>query len=189
MLNKVIDRNGDINRMNYMNLEKNICDAVKEGQIKIGYDEGPVRLYYPIESIGELLEIDDLTVNGMQEILVDFNRVCSERLGMVEISNKEDRFCFMIPKEGTKYINESYKDNPFLRKFIQNITKPNCTLEDMLNVFYIYSKDIYFEENDELGYIVYFNDNTIDEYVYCLKFDEFGATYHRFTKLDYKKLI
>ena len=189
MLNKVIAKNGDINRMNYMNLEKNICDTVKEGQIKIGYNEGQVRLYYPIESIGELLEINNLTVKDMQQILVDFNKVCSERLGAIEISNKEERFCFMIPKEGTKYINENYKDNPFLRHFIQNITKPNCTLKDMLNVFHIYSKDIYFEENNELGYIVYFNDSTIDEYVYCLKFDEFGATYHRFTKPDYKKLI
>jgi len=175
--------------MNYINLEKNICDTVKEGQIKIGYEEGIVRLYYPIESIAELLETDSPTIQGMQEILVGFNRVCSERLGAIEISNKKDRFCFMIPQEGTKYINEKYKDNPFLRQFIQTITNPNCTLESMLNVFYDYSKDIYFEENDELGYIIYFNDCTIDEYVYCLKFDEFGATYHRFTKLDYNKLM
>ena len=175
--------------MNYKNLEKNICDAIKEGQIKIGYDEGAVRLFYPIESIAELLEINNPTINGMEEILIDFNRECSERLGTIEISNKEERFCFMIPKEGTKYINEKYKDNPFLRQFIKNITKPNCTLEDMLTLFYTFSKDIYFHENNELGYIIYFNDSTIDEYVYCLKFDEFGATYHRFTKLDYKKLI
>ena len=177
------------NQMNYKNLEKNICDAIKEGQIKIGYDEGAVRLFYPIETIAELLEINNPTINGMQEILIDFNRECSERLGTIEISNKEERFCFMIPKEGTKYINEKYKDNPFLRQFIQTITAPNCTLEDMLAVFHNYSKDISFEENDELGYIVYFKDSEIDEYVYCLKFDEFGATYHRFTKLDYKKLL
>jgi len=175
--------------MNYTNLEKNICDAVKEGQIKIGYDEGAVSLFYPIETIAELLEINNTTINGMEEVLRDFNRVCIERLGIIEISNKDERFCFMIPKEGTKYINEKYKDNPFLRQFIQTITKPNCTLEDMLNVFYTYSKDISFIENEELGYIVYFKDSAIDEYVYCLKFDEFGATYHRFTKLDYEKLI
>jgi len=175
--------------MDYINLEKNICDAIKEGQIKIGYDGGSVRLFYPIETIAELLGLDHPTIISMQEILMDFNRACSERLGTLEISNKEDRFCFMIPKEGTKYINETYPDNPFLRQFIQNITKPNCTLEDMLNVFHAYSQDIYFEENEELGYIVYFNDSTIDEYVYCLKFDEFGATYHRFTKSDYQKLI
>jgi len=175
--------------LNYINLEKNICDTVKEGQIKIGYEEGIVRLYYPLESIAELLEIDNPTIPDMQKILMGFNDVCSARLGSIEISNKEERFCFMIPKEGTQYINDNYKDNPFLRQFIQSITKPNCTLEAMLKVFHSYSKDIYFEENEELGYIVYFNDSTIDEYVYCLKFDEFGATYHRFTKLDYKKLI
>jgi len=175
--------------MNYMNLEKNICDTVKEGQIKIGYDEGAVRLYYPIESIAELLETDNTSIQDMHALLMDFNKVCSERLGDIEISNKEERFCFMIPKEGTRYINENYKDNPFLREFIENITKPNCTLQDMRKVFHHYSQNIYFEENDELGYIIYFKDGTIDEYVYCLKFDEFGATYHRFTKLDYQKLI
>lgn len=175
--------------MNYINLEKNICDTIKEGQIKIGYNEGAVRLYYPIESIAELLEINQTTINNMQDILKDFKKSCVDRLGMVEISNIEERFCFKIPKDGTKYINEKYKDNPFLREFIHTITKPNCTLNDMLTVFHTYSEDIYFENNDELGYIIYFNDSMIDEYVYCLKFDEFGATYHRFTKLDYQKLL
>lgn len=175
--------------MNYFNLEKNICDSIKEGQIKIGYSEEPVRLFYPLESIAELLEMDKPSIAKMQEVLAEFKMYCSQRLGALEISNKEERFCFMIPREGTKYINENYKDNPFLRQFIQNITKVNCTLEDMLQVFNTYSKDIYFEENEELGYILYFNDITIDEYVYCIKFDEFGATYHRFTKYDYKKLL
>lgn len=175
--------------MNYINLEKNICDTIKEGQIKIGYNEGSVRLYYPLQSIAELLEIDMPEINDMKQILEDFKRGCSERLGIIQLSNKEDRFCFMIPKEGTKYINLKYKDNPFLRQFIQNITKLNCTLKDILDVFYTYSKDIFYEENEELGSILYFNDSNIDEYVYCLKFDEFGATYHRFTKVDYKKLM
>lgn len=174
--------------MNYDRLEKNICDTVKEGQIKIGYSEDPVRLYYPIESISEILGTDVADEKVMTDILLDFSRICSIRLGSVDISNKGARFCFMIPIEGVKYIYEVYKDNPFLRLFIKTITMPGCKSDDILNVFSSFSKDFYFEHDEELGDIIYFNDETIDEYVYCLKFDEFGATYHRFTRLDYQKL-
>ena len=180
--------------MNYAKLEKSICDTIKEGQIKIGYSEEAVGLYYPMESIAELLEIDgstkELTISKMQQYLAEFKRMCSANLGEVEISNKEKRFCFKIPKEGTKYVDEQYADNQFLRDFISNITKPTVTVQEILSVFYAYAdvEQVHLEENSELGYVVYFEDETIDEYVYCLKFDEFGATYHRFTRLDYQKL-
>lgn len=174
--------------MNYANLEKHICDTIKEGQIKIGYSEEVVRLYYPIESIAELLEIDTPSIIEMTEVLANFCQICEKRLGKIIISNKEERFCFMIPNEGTKYIHEIYKDNPFLRQFISQITRPGCKLEEIIAVFHGYSDDVYSEEHDELGHVIYFKDETIDEYVYCLKFDEFGATYHRFTKRDYEKL-
>ena len=41
---------------------------------------------------------------------------------------------------------------------------------------------------DGLGKVFYFMDDTIDPYVYCLEFDAFGATYHRFSKEDYEAL-
>lgn len=182
--------------MNYEKLEKNICDTIKEGQIKIGYSENPVRLYYPIDSVAELLDIkitvtDDAQkrIDYIYKLLSGFQEACSKRLGTIEISNREERFCFLISKEGSSYVNEIYPDNPFLRQFIHSITSQNCTLEDIVAVFKSYSKNLYFENNEELGYILYFQDETIDEYVYCIKFDEFGATYHRFTKQDYHKLV
>ena len=34
-----------------------------------------------------------------------------------------------------------------------------------------------------------FVNDTIDKYVYCVEWDEFGTTYHRFTKKDYENLV
>lgn len=174
--------------MNFNNLEKNICDTIKEGQIKIGYYNNDIRLYYPVDSISDLLEIQRPGIEEMNLILEEFKEKSKERLGNVEISHKDERFCFKIPDVGTKYVHEIYKDNPFLRMFLETITLPKCDLQDILKVFHSFSNDIHLEIHEEMGDIIYFEDENIDEYVYCLKFDEFGATYHRFTKYDFKKL-
>ena len=34
-------------------------------------------------------------------------------------------------------------------------------------------------------YLIYFEDGEPDEFYYCLDDDDFGVTYHRFTKEDY----
>ena len=37
--------------------------------------------------------------------------------------------------------------------------------------------------------VFYFEDDTIDDAVYCVEEDDFGLTYHRFMREDYQKII
>ena len=39
-----------------------------------------------------------------------------------------------------------------------------------------------------LGHDFYFDKEGIDDYIYCVEADDFGLTYHRFTKEDYEML-
>ena len=44
------------------------------------------------------------------------------------------------------------------------------------------------KEQDGLGTVLYFADSRVDPYVYCLEEDDFGITYHRFARNDYRDL-
>ena len=63
--------------------------------------------------------------------------------------------------------------------------------EDIKKVFASYSEEFIFEDRreEDLGYVFFFKNDTIDKYVYCVEWDEFGTTYHRFTKKDYENLV
>ena len=63
-------------------LEKHIIDTVKEWQMKIGYQNGGMKLYYPGGSLKEDLETDDL-----QNALYVFGREVQPRLGKIEITH------------------------------------------------------------------------------------------------------
>lgn len=57
------------NRPDYNSLENNIIDVIKEEQIKLGYQQETIRLYYPMESINNLLKVSQ-SINGLENILV-----------------------------------------------------------------------------------------------------------------------
>lgn len=177
--------------MNKQNLLQNIWDTIKEWQIKIGYQEESVSLYYPSSSIKHLLELPEcITLEEILEVLDDFFDENTDTLGKVKVTNQQDRICLQIPEKGTAYVHEQISASPFMVDFIKKITMPGCSLEEIKKVFLKYSANIVEKEggHDGLGTILYFEDETIDPYVYCLEFDEFGVTYHRFGKTDFKEL-
>lgn len=65
---------------------------MKEGQIKLGYSAETVRLYYPLDSLNELLGAQE-DASGMEKLLAQFAEAEKEKLGEMEISRKGDRFC------------------------------------------------------------------------------------------------
>ncbi|MBD5088683.1 MAG: DUF3877 family protein [Clostridiales bacterium] len=172
-------------------LLQNIYDTIKEWQIKIGYQEESMGLYYPANSLKRLMKLpENMTLSELLKKLDIFLEGKVDTLGKVVVSNQKDRICLQIPKEGTAYVHEHILASPFLKEFIEKITMPGCTLEEIKKVFYKYSTNVVEKDgiHDGLGRIFYFEDETIDSYVYCLEFDEFGATYHRFDKLDFQHL-
>lgn len=172
-------------------LLQNIYDTIKEWQIKIGYQKESMGLYYPASSLKGLMGLpENISISELLKNLDIFLEENANTLGKAVVSNQEDRICLQIPKEGTAYVHEQIPASPFLKDFIQKITIPGCTLEEIKKVFYKYSTNIVEKDgiHDGLGRIFYFEDETIDPYIYCLEFDEFGATYHRFDKLDFEHL-
>lgn len=177
--------------MKEQNLLQNIYDTIKEWQIKIGYQEESMGLYYPADSLIHLLELPEhIALSDVLKALDKFLEENTDTLGKVEVTNQKERICLQIPKEGTSYVHEQVQSSPFLVDFIKKVTTPKCTLEEIKEVFYKYSTNVVEKDgiHDGLGKIIYFEDETIDPYVYCLEFDEFGATYHRFGKSDFEHL-
>ena len=67
-------------------LVKNICDQIKEAQIKLGYAKETVRLYYPLDSLNALLKLNITDINEMQEVLKEHFSVAHDKLGEVKVS-------------------------------------------------------------------------------------------------------
>lgn len=188
-IEKRLGRKKDID---YKALEENICDTIKEWQMKIGYRREKMQLYYKDSSLCSLLNIDlSLTGTALLKVLSGFSSYSASRLGECHFSYQGHRFCVEVSEQGTLYVKENKPDSLFLRAFIDIVTKKGVTPEDIKNVFSSYSKDFVFEDRrrDDLGYVFFFNDDAIDKYVYCIEWDEFGTTYHRFTKKDYENFV
>ncbi|MDF2942563.1 MAG: hypothetical protein K0S01_1421 [Herbinix sp.] len=176
--------------MNYSNLENVICDTIKENQIKIGYEKETVRLYYPMSSLAHILGKDITNTQELDAILNSFVKTIDDKLGNIEISHAGDRYCFIIPPTGVQYIHEAYDDNPFLIAFIQVVNRHDCSLEKLLEVFHTFSDNVHCEKSDidDFDYVIYFVDNKLDNYRYCIKFEGGHTIYHRFIKEDYDNL-
>ena len=172
---------------NFQALETNIIEIIKEEQIKLGYHSETIRLYYPMESINHILGTE-LGIDELSVVLDEFSSFVKERLGEVTHSNRETRFCMLIPPQGVTYVHEKVEDRPFLREFINKISGHPDSIDDILEVFYRYSKYVKCEEvtNGEFDYLVYFEEGQPDEFLYCIKMEGGHAIYHRYTKDDYE---
>lgn len=170
-----------------MDLRQNICDNVKECEIKIGYREEDMNLYYPQESLCELLSADK---EHLKEAINTFCISVKEELGelLIEETEEKGRYRVLVPSAGVKYIHEHTKDSPFLKAFLNEIFKPGKRKEDMANVFLEFSPDVEIEKLSEHEWGIYFRNFDMDSYVYYLEEDEFGLQYHRFTKKAYELL-
>lgn len=178
--------------MNRERLLKNIIDQMKEAQIKLGYDKETIRLYYPTESLNAILETNCASGKEMLSLL---NNSFTEEsiLGHLEFAVRGGRIEICIPPQGSEYVHQNVKEPAFLVDMI-NLFRSNhhCTLEDICQVFEKYSKDYVCEktpEDMEFDYTMYFKDQSIDEYYYCIKMEMGHTIYHRFTKEDYELLV
>lgn len=182
----------------FKKLEKNLCDTIKESQMKLGVAKETIRLYYNLSSLETLLNIDtpssENPVKSIAKALSEFKEYCQPRLGCIKISHSETRYCITIPPEGVIYVDEQYHASEAFIEFLKSANKHGCTIDEILNLFHRFSKDVICEEclNEDFDYVVYFQDETIDEYRYVLKFNDIHEghmTYHRYTKADYEALI
>lgn len=167
-------------------LENNLIDVIQEEQIKLGYQSETIRFYYPMESINSLLNAE-LDIEELKAVLNQFCVCVRERLGEVTHTNKDTRFCIIIPPQGVTYVHTQIEDNHFLKDLITVISKHHCTIDELVHVFKKYSDNVIEREiqNGEFDYLLYFEDEQPDAYRYCFKFDMGHVIYHRFSKQDY----
>ena len=192
-------------KRNSAELEQHIIDTVKEWQIKIGYRKEAMNLYYPEESLKDMLGLSrDASEKVLKETLKLFADETAPRFGQLKISDKNGRYCIGIPETGCEYIHENIPDSDFLKEFLQIVTGENPTFEKIRRCFEEMAEkyqETFAEQDhgtDGMGRVFFFTGkkggeiseaSKIDRYVYCVELDDFGMTYHRFACHDYQKLL
>lgn len=176
--------------MDFTKLDKSIAGVVKEQQIKLGYRREKVRLYYPLSSLNRLLGTQ-YHPQQMQECMQQYRAWVAEKYGAVEISHEKERFCFLIPEQGSEYIHEHTGEDKFLVELIETLRKHDVILEEVLAVFFRYSDKVHVEKltHQEFDYLIFFEDGKPDDFIYCLNVDEEHIIYHRFTPDDYAEFL
>lgn len=204
-----------MHELDYSNLERSLIDVIKEEQAKLGYYREDIRLYYPLSSLNHFLGTD-VNADKMQKILegtgenVDetrnivegkeagsataepivagMNATLSDKLGMVEVSHRGDRFCFHILPEGVEYVHENTKENEFIRELVNLVAKHGCTINQIYELFTARSDRVGREkmDNGEFDERIWFQDDADDPYYYCFKQEGGHMIYHRFLPEDYE---
>lgn len=204
-----------MHELDYSNLERSLIDVIKEEQAKLGYYREDIRLYYPLSSLNHFLGTD-VNADKMQKILegtgenVDatrnivegkeagsataepivagMNARLSDKLGMVEVSHRGDRFCFHILPEGVEYVHENTKENEFIRELVNLVAKHGCTINQIYELFTAHSNRVGREkmDNGEFDERIWFQDDADDPYYYCFKQEGGHMIYHRFLPEDYE---
>lgn len=174
--------------MYFDDLKQNIMDSVEEQQLKLGYLNETVRLYYPLSSLNRFLQTE-CSEQKMLEVMQEFSRSTEEELGGVTITNRGVRFCIAIPPAGAEYVHEHIQRDGFLSDLIETVRVHGNTWEEVLAVFQKYSDRVHVEEmdNGEFHYLVYFEDGKPDSYRYCIAVEGHHVTYHRYTPADYEE--
>lgn len=175
-----------------MTLEKHIIDTMKEWQIKIGSFDSNIRLYYPKQSLCRHLNLDvDIDNEELCRQIEQYFTANVKYLGKIKVSETRDRYCIMVLKEGCDYVEQNVPAPEFLADFLEVLKRQN--MQAILDYFEEYAikhgtKVSMQKEEGDHGTVLYFENESVEPYVYCIDQNEFGITYHRFTKEDYLEL-
>lgn len=82
----------DTSETGFRRFEQNLIDVIKESEIKIGYDEGSMQLFYPLMTLNHLLQTD-LDEKQMMEYL--------------------DNYLYYLHKEGDHVIYHRFKKEDY----------------------------------------------------------------------------
>lgn len=175
--------------MDFSALEKNICDVIKEEQVKLGYRSEVIRLYYPLSSLNLYLRTK-AGCEEMEQYLASFCEVVLPRLGRVTVSRKGERFCICLPKEAADFVHANTPHSGFLYDFIEEIRGHHASPESVIAVFRKYSDCVKIEypKHGEFDVLLYFEDGQPDDLRYCLTDEGGHLIYHRYSAEDFAEL-
>lgn len=171
--------------------DNSVLSTVYEGILKLGQDVGhSMSIYYDLDLLNHLLNTDFSTNDECFAYLKNYLDVRNKEFTMVSIKLEKHRFKVTVTPEGITYIISYFKDKPFLRELIDLVKTHQFTFDDIYALFKKHSDSFVCEEveNAEFQYVLYFDDESVDEYKYCFNFDEMGGYYHRLLAYDFDKL-
>lgn len=171
--------------MSFDKLERNIISVIKESQAKLGYEKMPLGINYIKPSLRHLL--NDCTDDEIVPLLNRFAREKQDKFGDISIAETDGGYRLTVSEKGVELVHNSLSDNDFIVQFVNAIRQPDCNIDKVVALFKSFGENVHFEKtsNGEFEYLIYFEDGEPDEFYYCLDDDDFGVTYHRFTKEDY----
>lgn len=172
-----------------MTLLQHVMDTIKEWQMKIGTDDAGIRLYYPKQSLCGYLHLNTDTDNAA--VCKQAKQYLEEQapfLGEVTVTEHAGRFCIYVGQAGCAYIDKNVMVPEFLKGFLEAIATKD--MHRVRTYFEQYAKahgTCVHEQLDEedLGVVFSFADKQVEPYYYCVNDDQFGITYHRFSKDDF----
>lgn len=175
--------------MNYERLLKNVISVVKEWHVKLGYRKERIRLYYKKSSLMAMLKVSEAELYTQ---LIKFSEYAEKWIGKTEIQNTDaETVCFLLSETAGEYVNENTPSSGFIYDFIAEISKHGSTISSVTDVFYKYSDKVAAKDWPEPDFdkVIYFEDSSIDEFIYCLKEEGGHIIYHRFTKEDFEDMF
>lgn len=173
---------------------ENIIDQIKEAQLKLGYAKEVIRLYFPVASLGKLLQMECRSGEKLLTMLEKENGFTDTVLGKITFSLcKDERIAVCIPAQGATYVHESVPNPPFLASIIELFQKKhNLTIEEISACFAQFNDNYGCEKmapGTDFDYVLYFPDHKPDAWYYCVKTEMGHTIYHRFTEEDYQILM
>ena len=174
----------------YSYLLKNLSDSIFEMMLKLGEKHNSSMCIYYTEDLAAFLLGTD--VDKTAEKIIAFKPYAEERLGRIDVERASDgRYGIRVYSEGIDKIMDSNPRKAFLNELIEKIRDRSCSIDEIKKILAKESSDFVCEEIDdsEFQYVVYFKDESIDEYKYCFTFDVMGSYYHRLIDYDFDKLV
>lgn len=172
-----------------MTLEQNIIDNILECEVKIGHNSVQFTVYYPNDSLCELLDCDE---DNVIDALSTFKSNVRDTLGDVVLATAQDgsgRVGITIPASGVDWVSSNYKPSDFSVAFISMIKSFEATEENIISLFNSFDSNVVIERENEAEFAIYFSNESIDPYVYFIEQNDFGFEYHRYTREAYKRAM
>lgn len=180
--------------MNIDRFIENIVEQIKEVQLKLGYAKEVIRLFFPVQSLCSLLQVQYKNGEEMLTALEQEKGFSETELGTIRFSLcKNDRIEVCIAPEGADYVHDNVTNPPFLASIIDLFkSKHDLTIEEICDCFEQFN-DAYVCEKMEPGtdfdYVLYFAEHKPDSWYYCIRTEMGHTIYHRFSEEDYHLLI
>ena len=171
--------------MGHKKLEKNLMDLILEEQAKLGYRRESLRLYYPLGTLNHFYGSSD-GASQMQKRLEEFVHTVEQTLGTVQISHRGERFCFVIPEQGSEYVHLNRKEHAFIFRLVELAGRHGTTMEQIQALFEAQEEPVVITpvEGGEFDLMIRFTGGD-DPYCYCFKDEGCHIIYHRFLPEDY----